>query len=51
MEFSYYSNRIKSLVNFDIFEKPPAEYKEVARFTIKKGDMFKTVVTKTNFNN
>ena len=50
MEFSNYSNRIKSLVNFDTFEKPPAEYKEVARFTVKKGDMVKTVVTKTKFS-
>ena len=42
MEFSNYSNRIKSLLNFDPFEKTPAEYKEVARFTIKKGDMVKS---------
>ena len=50
MEFSNYSNRIKSLFNFDTFEKTPAEYKEVARFTVKKGDMVKTVVTKTKFS-
>ena len=50
MEFSNYSNRIKSLVNFDTFEKPHAEDKEVARFTVKKGDMVKTVVTKTKFS-
>ena len=30
MEFSKYANRIKSLVNFDTFEKPPSEYKDVA---------------------
>ena len=50
MEFSNYSNRIKSLVNFDTFEKHPSEYKEVARFTVKKGDMVKAVVTKTKFS-
>ena len=36
MEFYNYSNRIKSLVNFDTFEKPPADYKQVARFTLNK---------------
>ena len=50
MEYSNYSNRIKSLVNFDTFEKPPAEYKEVARFSVKKGDMIKVLVTKTKFS-
>ena len=47
MKFSNYANRIKSLVNFDNFEKPSSEYKNVARFTVKKGDMVKTVVNKT----
>ena len=28
MEFDKYADRIKSLVNFDTFEKPPGEYKE-----------------------
>ena len=50
MEFSNYGNRIKSLVNFDTFEKPPAEYKDVARFTVKQGDIVKTVVNKTKFS-
>lgn len=50
MEYSNYSNRIKSLVNFDTFEKPPAECKEVARFSVKKGDMIKVLVTKTKFS-
>lgn len=50
MEFSKYANRIKSLVNFNTFEKPPSEYKDVARFTVKKGDIVKTVVNKTKFS-
>ena len=50
MKFSNYSSRINSLVNFDTFEKNPVEYKEVARFTVKKGEMVKTVVTKTKFS-
>ena len=50
MEFSKYANRIKSLVNFDTFEKPPAEHKEISRFTVKQGEMVKTNVTKTKFS-
>ena len=50
MEFSNYANRIKSLVNFDTFEKPPAEHKEVSRFTEKQGEMVKTTVQKTKFS-
>ena len=50
MEYSSYANRIKSLVNFDTFEKPPAEYKDVARFSVKKDNMVKAVVTKTKFS-
>ena len=50
MEFSNYANRIKSLVNFDTFEKTPAEYKKVRRFTVKKGDMTETVVNKNKFS-
>ena len=50
MEFDNYADRIKSLVNFDTFEKPPGEYKEVARFTVKQGEMVKTTVSKTKFS-
>ena len=34
MGFENFSNRIKSLVNFDTFEKAPAEYKELSRFSV-----------------
>ena len=50
MEYSNYCNCIKSLTNFDMFEKPFNEYKEVARFVFKKGAMVKTVVAKTRFS-
>ena len=33
-----------------LIEKPINEYKEVARFVVKKGDMVKTTVTKTRFS-
>ena len=39
MEFDDFSNRIESLVNFHTFEKPPAEYKEVSRFSVFQGEM------------
>ena len=50
MEFSNYAKRINYLVNFDTFEKPPAENKEISRFTVKQGDMVKTNITKTKFS-
>ena len=50
MEYNNYANRIKSLINFKTFKKPPTEYKKVARFLVKKGDMVKTTVTKTRFS-
>ena len=50
MEFHNFAGRIKSLVNFDTFQKPPAEYKEVSRFTICQGEMVKKTVTKTKFS-
>ena len=49
MEYSNNANRITSLVNFNRFEKPRSEYKEVERFVVKQGDMVKTTVTKTKF--
>ena len=41
MEFHNFAGRIKSLVNFDTFQKPLAEYKEVSRFTVIQGKMVK----------
>ena len=50
MEYCNYTNRIKPLKNFDTFEKPPNEYKEAGKFSLKKGNMIKTTVTKTKFS-
>ena len=41
MEFCSFTGRIKSLINFDSFQKPPVEYKEVSRFTVFQGEMVK----------
>ena len=49
MGFGNFSNRIKSLVNFGTFQKPPAEYKEVSRFSVFQGEMVKNTVVKTKF--
>ena len=50
MEFENYTNRIKSLVNFDAFEKSPTEFKEVSHFTVRQGEIVKTTVQKTKFS-
>ena len=39
ISFENYASRIVSLANFDYFQKPPAEYKEVTRLTVDKGEM------------
>ena len=43
MESSNYANRLKSLVNFNKYENPPAEFKEVSRFTVKQGKMISQI--------
>ena len=51
IEFENFSKRLNSLVNFDTFEKPASEYKQVSRFTVDKGEMVKKKkVTKTKFS-
>ena len=49
MNFENYANRIVSLTNFDFFEKPPAEYKEVSSLTVDRGKMQKETLLKTKF--
>ena len=44
--FENFSQRIKSLNNFDTFEKPPGDIKETSRFTVKSGEMRKQAVVK-----
>ena len=50
MEFNNFAGRIKSLVNFDTFQKPSAEYKEVSHFTVFQGEMVRKTVQKTKFS-
>ena len=50
MEFENYSERNKSLKNFDTFQKPDNKYKKVNRFSVKKGEMVTTSVVKTKFS-
>ena len=49
INFENYTKRLVSLMNFDTFEKPPADYKEVSRLTAFQGKMEKKTVTKTKF--
>ena len=49
MEFGNFAGTIKSLVNFETFEKPP-EYKEVSRLSVVQSKMIKKAVVKTKFS-
>ena len=44
--FENFFQRIKSLNNFDTFEKPPGDIKETSRFTVKSGEMRKETAAK-----
>ena len=48
--FENFSQIIKSLVNFDTFEKPPCDTKKVSRLTVLAGEMVKTSVIKNKFS-
>ena len=48
--FENFSQRIKSLDNFDTFENPPADFKEVSKFTVKAGEMRLKTVVKNRFS-
>ena len=50
MNFENYASRITSLTNFDTFEKPPADYKEVSRLTVLEGEIKKKTFSKTRFS-
>ena len=47
--FENFSQRIKSLVNFDTFEKPPVDLKEVSRFSVVADEMEKKTIIKSKF--
>ena len=48
--FENFAQRIKSLVNFDTFEKPLNAQKQVSRLTLVTGEMVKKTVTKIKFS-
>ena len=50
MDYENYAARIKPLDDFETYEKPKSDYKEVVRFALKKGDMVTTKITKTRFS-
>ena len=50
MNFENYRERLVSLTNFDTFEKPPADYKEVSRLMVFQDNTQKKTVTKTKFS-
>ena len=49
MGLENFAGRIKSLVNFEMFEKPPAEYREVSRLSVVQGEMIRKRSSKLNF--
>ena len=50
MDYEHYPKRIKSLKNFETFEQPKNEYKQVMRFAVKKGDMVTTNIVTAKFS-
>ena len=48
--FENFLLRIKSLVNFDTFEKPPHDSKNISKFTVIAGEMVKATVVKNKFS-
>ena len=47
--FENFSQRIKSLVNFETFEQPPLDQKQVSRIRVDHGEMVKKT-SKSNFS-
>ena len=48
--FENFSDRINSLINFDMFQKPPVDFKEVSRLTVSDGEMQKKTIIKSKFS-
>ena len=48
--FKNFAQRKKPLVNFNTFEKPPPDQKQVSRLTVVAGEMVKKTVTKSKFS-
>ena len=50
MDYENYAARIAPLKDFETYEKPKNNYKEVVRFAVKKGYMVTTKISKTKFS-
>ena len=50
MEYENYAERIKPIVDFETYEKPKADLKEVVRISVKKVEMTTHKITKTKFS-
>ena len=50
MEYENYAERIKPIVDFETYEKLKADLKEVARISVKKGEMTTHKIKKTKFS-
>ena len=48
--YENFSQRVKSLVNLDTFEKPPHDSKKVSKLSVVAGEMVKTTVVKNKFS-
>ena len=50
MNFENYAERLVSLTNFDTFEKPPADYKEVSHLTVFQDNTHKKTLNFFKFS-
>lgn len=50
MEFENYAERTQPLVEFDTYQKQRADFKEVVRISVKKGEMTTHKIRKTKFS-
>ena len=48
--FENFTQRIKSLVNFQTFEQPPLDQEQVSRITVDHGKMVKKTSIKSKFS-
>ena len=49
MEYNNYAERIKPLFDFDTYKMPKPDFKNVARISVKKGEMATHTLKKINF--
>ena len=50
IEYGNFAERIKPLYNFDSYQPPKADTKEVARISVKKGEMTTHKIVNTKFS-